>query len=128
MTTGAGLFGPKWQAAIRSEADERRALEVLEEKRRALVEACPLVPVVVHRAGDPLDLGVVELDDGWPIVRWAKDGAIDSVTARGGTMYVEAHGWRLDPVTRRAAYVREVRAAADAAYAREFGETWAPTK
>jgi hypothetical protein len=127
VTTGAGLFGIKWQMAIRSEADERRALEALAEKRRTL-ETCPPLPLVVHRAGDPLDLGVVELDDGWPIVRWAKDGAIDSVTARGGTMYAEAHGWRLDPVTRRAAYVRAVRAAADAAYAREFGETWAPTK
>jgi hypothetical protein len=125
--TPAGLFGIGWQMAIRSEADERRALEALAEKRRAL-ETCPPLPLVAHRAGDPLDLGVVELDDGWPIVRWARGGAIHSVTVRGGTMYVEAYGWRLDPVTRRAAYVREVRAAADAAYARAFGEPWAPTK
>jgi predicted NUDIX family NTP pyrophosphohydrolase len=89
----------------------------------------PETPVVVHRAGDPLDLGVVELDGGGLIVRWAHDGEIDTVEVRAGTMYVEGHGWRLDPVTRRTAYVQAIRAASDAAYARESnGATWARTE
>jgi hypothetical protein len=76
-------------------------------------------PLVVHRAGDPLDVGVVELDGGGLVVRWAHDGDLDEVETRGGLLYVVDHGWRLDPVTRRASYARSIRAVADAAWDRE---------
>ncbi len=76
-------------------------------------------PMVVHRVGDALDLGVVEHSGKLGMcVWWARHSGIDPVSVRNGRMY---SGWyRLFPVSDDAEYAREIRELSDEVSDREM--------
>ena len=76
-------------------------------------------PMVVHRVGDALDLGVVEHSEGLGMcVWWARHSGIDPVSVRNGRVY--SGPYRLFPVSDDAEYAREIRELSDEVADREM--------
>ena len=76
-------------------------------------------PMVVHRVGDALDLGVVEHSEELGLcVWWARHSGIDTVSVRNGRLY---SGWyRLFPVSDDAEYARDILDLSNAVAEREM--------